>query len=647
MRNVMEKEKSMTKQETEEMMKQLEKVFSIVRILDVEGLETANSLNKGKMPDHPCQCYSFWNRDTRCENCISARVLADKKQRTKIEFIDSDMYQVISRYIEIDNVPHIIEMINCLDSDTLIDSDGRKELIGKIAGYDKEIYLDVLTGAYNRKYYEDNVKMSTRVSGIAMLDIDDFKLYNDTFGHMAGDVALETVVGVIKEEIRKIDLIIRYGGDEFLIVMPGIEENSFVKKIRYIREKIDNTKVPGYPELKLSVSIGGVVSDGRPIEYAIDKADKLMYKAKIRKNMVVTENDINEGNNNTSEVKRFKILIIDDSEKNRGELTEMLEREFDVINASDAKQGIEMINKYGEDIALLLLEVKICGMSGFEVLTYMKHSGLTENIPVIIISDEKSESFIRRAYDLGAVDYIGRPFDFQTVYKRVLNTIKLYAKQRRLEKLVARNMVEKEKNNRMLIGVLEQVIEYRNGESGIHVSHIKILTEMLLDKLMQKTDKYNLSWSQRMMIITASALHDIGKVGIEEKIINKTEKLTEEESNEMKMHTLIGAGMIENLDEYKDEELMQIAYGICRGHHERYDGKGYPDGLKGDDIPIGAQVVALADEYDRLVMGRPNKKSVSHEQAVNMIKDRECGKFNPILVECFLEISDEIKARLQ
>lgn len=643
----MEKEKSMTKQETEEMMKQLEKVFSIVRILDVEGLETANSLNKDKMPDHPCQCYSFWNRDTRCENCISARVLADKKQRTKIEFIDSDMYQVISRYIEIDNVPHIIEMINCLDSDTLIDSDGRKELIGKIAGFDKEIYLDVLTGAYNRKYYEDNVKMSTRVSGIAMLDIDDFKLYNDTFGHMAGDVALETVVGVIKEEIRKIDLIIRYGGDEFLIVMPGIEENSFVKKIRHIREKIDNTKVSGYPELKLSVSIGGVVSDGRPIEYAIDKADKLMYKAKIRKNMVVTENDINEGNNNTSEVKRFKILIIDDSEKNRGELTEMLEREFDVINASDAKQGIEMINKYGEDIALLLLEVKICGMSGFEVLTYMKHSGITENIPVIMISDEKSESFIRRAYDLGAVDYIGRPFDFQTVYKRVLNTIKLYAKQRRLEKLVARNMVEKEKNNRMLIGVLEQVIEYRNGESGIHVSHIKILTEMLLDKLMQKTDKYNLSWSQRMMIITSSALHDIGKVGIEEKIINKTEKLTEEESNEMKMHTLIGAGMIENLDEYKDEELMQIAYGICRGHHERYDGKGYPDGLKGDDIPIGAQVVALADEYDRLVMGRPNKKSVSHEQAVNMIKDRECGKFNPILVECFLEISDEIKARLQ
>ncbi|MFQ9212110.1 MAG: GGDEF domain-containing protein, partial [Eubacterium ventriosum] len=249
-------DESMTKQETKEMMEQLEKVFSIVRILDVEGFETANSLRKKKMPDNPCQCYSFWNRDKRCENCISARVLADKKQRTKIEFINSDMYQVISKYIEIDNVPHIMEMINCLDSDALIDQDGRKEIIKKIAGIDEEIYIDVLTGAYNRKYYEENIKMTTGVSGIAMLDLDDFKLYNDTFGHMAGDVALKTVVSVIKKEIRKTDLIIRYGGDEFLIVMPGIEENTFVKKIKHIRETIDNTKVPGYPKLKLSVSIG-------------------------------------------------------------------------------------------------------------------------------------------------------------------------------------------------------------------------------------------------------------------------------------------------------------------------------------------------------------------------------------------------------
>ena len=360
------------------------------------------------MPDNPCQCYSFWNRDKRCENCISARVLADKKQRTKIEFINSDMYQVISKYIEIDNVPHIMEMINCLDSDVLIDQDGRKEIIKKIAGIDEEIYIDVLTGAYNRKYYEENIKMTTRVSGIAMLDLDDFKLYNDTFGHMAGDVALETVVSVIKNEIRKTDLIIRYGGDEFLIVMPGIEENTFVKKIKHIRETIDNTKVPGYPKLKLSVSIGGVISGGQPIEKAAEKADKLMYKAKIKKNMVVTENEKNVIGNNVSDVNRFKILIIDDSESDCDELTEMLGGEFDMLNGSNAEQGIDMLNKYGEDIALVLLDLKMCGMSGFEVLTYMKQKSLSENVPVIMISDEKSASFIRKAYELGVIDYISR-----------------------------------------------------------------------------------------------------------------------------------------------------------------------------------------------------------------------------------------------
>ena len=645
----MESANGITRQQAEDEMQLFKKVFTVVRLLDGEHLEQMHKRCKLDCKDEKekSECYEIWNKDHPCENCTSLQALYQRTQKTKLEFIEDEVYQVTSRYIKVDGRDCVMELVKYMDMDTLVDSRGCEKLVNQLIEYDQRLYKDALTGVYNRRYFEEQIKKKNENAGVAVIDMDDFKLCNDTLGHSAGDAALRTMVKTVKHCIRKTDILIRYGGDEFILILQNIKKENFFNKLVQIQSDIHAANVPGFPKLQLSVSIGGVISSKETVEHAVMQADKLMYQAKEHKNMVVTENDINEGNNNTSEVKRFKILIIDDSEKNRGELTEMLEREFDVINASDAKQGIEMINKYGEDIALLLLEVKICGMSGFEVLTYMKHSGITENIPVIMISDEKSESFIRRAYDLGAVDYIGRPFDFQTVYTRVLNTIKLYAKQRRLEKLVARNMVEKEKNNRMLIGVLEQVIEYRNGESGIHVSHIKILTEMLLDKLMQKTDKYNLSWSQRMMIITSSALHDIGKVGIEEKIINKTEKLTEEESNEMKMHTLIGAGMIENLDEYKDEELTQIAYGICRGHHERYDGKGYPDGLKGDDIPIGAQVVALADEYDRLVMGRPNKKSVSHEQAVNMIKDRECGKFNPILVECFLEISDEIKARLQ
>ena len=277
-------DESMTKQETKEMMEQLEKVFSIVRILDVEGFETANSLRKKKMPDNPCQCYSFWNRDKRCENCISARVLADKKQRTKIEFINSDMYQVISKYIEIDNVPHIMEMINCLDSDALIDQDGRKEIIKKIAGIDKEIYIDVLTGAYNRKYYEENIKMTTGVSGIAMLDLDDFKLYNDTFGHMAGDVALETVVSVIKKEIRKTDLIIRYGGDEFIALLTNVTKDEVEEIIASVQNEAKRYNEFS-KQIHLDFAYGYDLSTSYQeanLKVLLNQADKNMYDCKTR-----------------------------------------------------------------------------------------------------------------------------------------------------------------------------------------------------------------------------------------------------------------------------------------------------------------------------------------------------------------------------
>ena len=277
-------DESMTKQETKEMMEQLEKVFSTVRILDVEGFETANSLRKKKMPDNPCQCYSFWNRDKRCENCISARVLADKKQRTKIEFINSDMYQVISKYIEIDNVPHIMEMINCLDSDALIDQDGRKEIIKKIAGIDEEIYIDVLTGAYNRKYYEENIKMTTGVSGIAMLDLDDFKLYNDTFGHMAGDVALKTVVSVIKKEIRKTDLIIRYGGDEFIALLTNVTKDEVEEIITSVQNEAKRYNEFS-KQIHLDFAYGYDLSTSYQeanLKVLLNQADKNMYDCKTR-----------------------------------------------------------------------------------------------------------------------------------------------------------------------------------------------------------------------------------------------------------------------------------------------------------------------------------------------------------------------------
>ena len=344
--------------------------------------------------------------------------------------------------------------------------------------------------------------------------------------------------------------------------------------------------------------------------------------------------------------KTTTILIVDDSELNRVMLAAMLGENYEILEASDGVEALSVIQKYETSIDLVLLDIVMPGMDGFEVLAYMNRDKWIEDIPVIMISSEGSESYIRRAYELGASDYISRPFDAKVVYQRVINMIKLYAKQRRLIHLVTDQIYEKEKNNRMMTGILSQIVEFRNGESGLHVLHINILTQLLLEKLMRKSENYDLSWSQQHMIATASALHDIGKIGIDEKILNKPGKLTKEEFEAMKQHTIIGARLLDSLEMYHDEEMMKYAYEICRWHHERYDGKGYPDGLKGEEITISAQVVSLADVYDALVSDRVYKKAYSHEKAMEMILNGECGMFNPLLLECLVEIQDKVRKEL-
>ena len=282
-------------------------------------------------------------------------------------------------------------------------------------------------------------------------------------------------------------------------------------------------------------------------------------------------------------------------------------------------------------------------MDGFEVLEFLNKYQWIDDIPVIMISSEDSATSVKKAYEMGVSDYINRPFDAEVVHRRVFNTIKLYAKQRKLIALITNQVYEKEKNNRILIEILSQIVEFRNGESGRHVLNVNILTGILLEQLVQVTDKYNVLWSDRLMITTAASLHDIGKIGIDDKILNKAGKLTPEETEIVKEHTVIGASMLENMEIFKDEEFVKIAYQICRWHHERYDGKGYPDGLKGDDIPLSAQVVALADVYDALVSRRVYKKKYTHREAMKMILNGECGAFNPILLKCLVEAQEKVR----
>ena len=638
--------KQMTMQEAENKMEVLREIFDVVRLLKGSDLQAAGMESKLAGRENLCQCYAFWNKDKRCENCISLKALEEKKQTSKIEFLDSDMYQVFARYLEIDSEPYVMEMLKKLDENTLTDEEGYEKLTEKLTVYSEKLYRDVLTGAYNRRYFEEKVKNMSLNAGVAVIDLDDFKLFNDTYGHDGGDLVLTTVVNVIRHYIRRTDILVRYGGDEFLLILPGIEKEVFSQKLRMIQEKIHATHIPGFNRRKLSVSIGGVMFTHGRLEEAITKADRLMYMAKGHKNIVVTRWAQKQNTGKMEKRNLPQLLVVDDSEMNREILKEILGKEYRILEACDGEEALKMLEQYGTEISLVLLDIIMPKMDGFEVLAYMNRDKWIEDIPVIMISSEGSESYIRRAYELGASDYISRPFDAKVVYQRVINMIKLYAKQRRLIHLVTDQIYEKEKNNRMMTGILSQIVEFRNGESGLHVLHINILTQLLLEKLMRKSENYDLSWSQQHMIATASALHDIGKIGIDEKILNKPGKLTKEEFEAMKQHTIIGARMLDRLEMYHDEEMMKYAYEICRWHHERYDGKGYPDGLKGEEIPISAQVVSLADVYDALVSDRVYKKAYSHEKAMEMILNGECGIFNPLLLECLVEIQDKVRKEL-
>ena len=637
----------MTMQQAQTEMELYKKVFTVVRLLDKREFRLEESDNPGGDMEL-CHCYDFWKKEKPCTNCIAARAFEEKSVRTKLEYLDSDIYQVTARYVEIDGQPYVMELLRKMDEEFLVDLENRDRLMEKLSGYNEKLYQDALTGVYNRRYYEDRIKKMTASVGVAMIDMDDFKIYNDTYGHNAGDLALITTVEAIRRCIRKNDTLIRYGGDEFLLVLQGISETMFREKLKQIRTEIYNANVPTYSRLQLSASIGGVMSAGRTVEETVMEADKFMYLAKNRKNTVVTEKDfVNEEGEDGTALEALKvkqqILIVDDSEMNREILTEMLQDDFRILEAENGEEALKMLKQYDTGISLMLLDIVMPVMNGFEVLAAMAREHWMDDIPVIMISSEGSEEYIRRAYEMGIADYIRRPFDAKTVYQRVFNTIKLYAKQRRLISLVADQIYEKEKNNRMMVGILSQIVEFRNGESGPHVLHIQTLTRLLLERLVQKTGQYGLSWSEQYMISMASALHDIGKIGIDEKILNKPGKLTKEEFDIMKTHTLIGATMLENLKMYQGEILLEVAYQICRWHHERYDGKGYPDGLVGEEIPISAQVVSLADAYDALISDRVYKKAYSHEQAVKMILNGECGAFNPVLLECLTDIKDHLK----
>lgn len=426
-----------TRQQAEEEAKMLEKVFDVVRFLEGDFFEQMQDDPRIGVKIGMCQCYDFWKKNKPCENCTSMKAYAEKKQKTKLEFLDADVFLVISRYLEIDDEACVMELVKHLENDTLIDTDGRDKLVGKLKGYQDKLYIDPVTGVYNRRYFEDEIRNMQNSAGVAMIDLDDFKLYNDIYGHDMGDQVLCIVADVIKNCIRKTDKLIRYGGDEFLLILSDMVRGTLRGKLLQIQEAIENATIPNCSRLKLTASIGGVISEDGKIDEAIAKADQLMYKAKDYKAQVITECDKTIFKKEKIQNKP-RILIVDASEFNRAILKEILEETYEIIEADGGNEALHKIDEYGMKISLVLLDIIMPEKDGFEVLKYMEEERLISDIPVIIISSEDSANYIRRAYEMGVSDYINRPFDANIVYQRVSNTVKLYAKQRRLMAMVTR-----------------------------------------------------------------------------------------------------------------------------------------------------------------------------------------------------------------
>lgn len=399
----------MTRHEVEKEMMQYRAIFPIVRLLDAGQV-------CGNVPvgEH-CPCHEFWHKDNPCQNCISRQVMEDHTQRTKLEYMGRDLYQVTAVYREVDGAPCVLELIQPLDCDNLIDPENSDRLMSSVSGYHIKLYHDALTSCYNRRYYEDVIKNRSEPAGVAVLDLDDFKLYNDTYGHQAGDAALRTAVEVVRGCIRKSDHLIRYGGDEFLLVLPGIAQAAFVAKLERIRQQLHTAVVPGYTRLQISTSIGGVMSrPGESCEQAASRADRLMYQAKNHKNTVVTEDTAGTAAPSAAgrdRQARQNILIVDDSEMNRAILAEILGSDYNILEASNGQECLTMLDQYDTAIALILLDIVMPVMDGFEVLNTMNRNHRIEDIPVIMISSEDADTVVRRAYELGVSDYVSRPFD--------------------------------------------------------------------------------------------------------------------------------------------------------------------------------------------------------------------------------------------
>ena len=610
-------EANLTDEEAAAEVARVAKTYPVVRLLSADQIKSEpNCLLAGDR----CPCLRQ----------SSLEALKDSDEVSEQLLNDGVEYRARLRPLKVEGEPRVLLMVRPIDEQEATEED--------------LAYTDVLTSVRNRRYYEEKLRNARMNAGVAVIDLDDFRVVNDTCGRHAGDLALGAVATAIRSGIRSTDELVRYGCDKFVVVMPNIPSDDFTRRLHQVSDAVHATIIPGHEYVSLTACVGGVRIHGETVDEGVGRAVQLLSHAKTKAGTVVTDADSIEA----FQSQKPLVLIADDSKVSRSILGEMLKDDYRILEADSGRATLDAVDRYGGDLSLVLLDIVMSDMSGCEVLAELSRQAALDSLPVIMISSEDADDVVLRAYDLGASDYISRPFDDRIVRRRVNNIIRLYTKQRRLTSLLSQQYNARVNNSRILVDIMASVMEVRNGESGRHVTHIEKLTELLLGDLARRSDKYSLGNEERSSIALASALHDIGKMSIDDAILNKPGRLTPEEFEIMKTHTTIGADMLHNLGRnHEGSALLDYAYQIARWHHERWDGTGYPDGLKGDDIPIAAQVVSVADVYDALTSVRVYKDAISQEEAIRMILDGECGAFNPLLIECLLEVRDRIAETLE
>lgn len=338
--------------------------------------------------------------------------------------------------------------------------------------------------------------------------------------------------------------------------------------------------------------------------------------------------------------KRDTILVVDDVEMNRTILCTLFEKNYNLLEAENGEQALQLLEKHHRRIAIVLLDLNMPVMNGYEVLDEMRKQNMLSTVPVIVITVESSSENELKAFDLGAADIIMKPFELHVVERRVQNVIELNLHKLYQDELIEEQACKLRESQTIMVDALASIIESRSLETGQHVQRIRLFTKVLLEDISVHCPEYNIDERKVELISSAAAMHDIGKIAIPDSILNKPGKLTAEEFEIMKSHTVKGCEMLASLKRLGDKEYLHYAYNICRHHHERWDGGGYPDHLVGDAIPIYAQITGIADCYDALTMDRVYRKAIEPDKAAHMILTGECGTFSSKLLQRFQAVSD-------